>query len=29
MANASNGALYSCGFSQMDEQDYVDCVNSY
>jgi len=29
MANTANWALYSCGFSQMDEQDYVDCVNSY
>jgi hypothetical protein len=29
MANAVNWPLYSCGFSQMDTQDYVDCVNSY
>jgi sphingomyelin phosphodiesterase acid-like 3 len=29
MANTGNWPLYSCGFSQMDEQDYVDCVNSY
>ena len=29
MANSTNWPLYSCGFSQMDEQDYVDCVNSY
>jgi sphingomyelin phosphodiesterase acid-like 3 len=29
MANTANWPLYSCGFSQMDEQDYVDCVNSY
>jgi len=28
MANATNWPLYSCGFSQMDTQDYVDCVNS-
>jgi sphingomyelin phosphodiesterase acid-like 3 len=28
MANTANWALYSCGFSQMDESDYVDCVNS-
>ncbi len=29
MANAANWPFYSCGLSQMDEQDYVDCVNSY
>jgi len=29
MANTANWPLYSCGFSQMDEPDYVDCVNSY
>ncbi len=29
MANTANWPIYSCGFSQMDEQDYVDCVNSY
>jgi len=29
MANTGNWPLYGCGFSQMDEQDYVDCVNSY
>jgi hypothetical protein len=29
MANSGNWQFYSCGFSQMDEQDYVDCVNSY
>lgn len=29
MAKTTNWPLYSCGFSQMDEQDYVDCVNSY
>ena len=29
MANTGNWPFYSCGFSQMDEQDYVDCVNSY
>jgi len=29
MANTANWALYSCGFSQMDESDYVECVNSY
>ena len=29
MANTGNWPLYSCGFSQMDTQDYVDCVNSY
>jgi sphingomyelin phosphodiesterase acid-like 3 len=29
MANTANWPLYGCGFSQMDEQDYVDCVNSY
>ncbi|MFZ0806409.1 MAG: hypothetical protein WAN03_09515, partial [Candidatus Sulfotelmatobacter sp.] len=29
MANTGNWPLYACGFSQMDEQDYVDCVNSY
>lgn len=29
MANIGNWPLYACGFSQMDEDDYVDCVNSY
>jgi len=29
MANTANWPLYSCGISQMDESDYVDCVNSY
>lgn len=29
MANTTNWPLYSCGFSQMDTPDYVDCVNSY
>jgi len=29
MANTANWPIYSCGFGQMDEQDYVDCVNSY
>lgn len=24
-----NWPLYACGISQMDSQDYVDCVNSY
>ena len=28
MANTGNWPLYSCGFNQMDEQDYVDCVNA-
>jgi hypothetical protein len=28
MANTKNWPLFSCGFSQMDEPDYVDCVNS-
>lgn len=28
MANIANWQFYSCGFSQMDEQDYVDCVIS-
>jgi sphingomyelin phosphodiesterase acid-like 3 len=29
MANIANWPFYSCGLSQMDESDYVDCVNSY
>ncbi len=29
MANTANWPLYACGFNQMDQQDYVDCVNSY
>lgn len=29
MANTANWAFYDCGFSQMDEQDYVNCVNSW
>ncbi len=29
MANTANWPIFSCGLSQMDEPDYVDCVNSY
>jgi hypothetical protein len=29
MANTANWPFYSCGFSQMDESDYVNCVNSF
>ena len=29
MANAVNWPLYACGISQMDVQDYVNCVNTY
>ena len=29
MINTGNWSFVSCGFSQMDEQAYVDCVNSY
>ena len=28
MANTANWPFFSCGISQMDEPDYVDCVNS-
>jgi sphingomyelin phosphodiesterase acid-like 3 len=27
MAGPANWSFFSCGLSQMDEQDYVDCVN--
>jgi len=29
MATPVNWPLYACGISQMDAQDYVDCVNTY
>jgi sphingomyelin phosphodiesterase acid-like 3 len=29
MSNTTNWAFFSCGISQMDEQDYVNCVNTY
>jgi hypothetical protein len=29
MANTGNWPFFGCGFSQMDTQDYVDCVNTY
>jgi hypothetical protein len=29
MANTANWQFYACGFSEMDEADYVDCVKSY
>lgn len=29
MANTGNWQFYSCGLSQTDEYDYVNCVNSY
>ena len=29
MATPGNWPLYACGISQMDTQDYVDCVNTY
>ena len=29
MATPVNWPLYACGISQMDTQDYVDCVNTY